>query len=407
MVTDAFHALPLSKSQLSLAVVLRCGQSFRWSIYPLSSSCSDTSVLQPTHEYRLCLKDRLVCLRQSSDTLFYRAVFPDSQQTATQIALRDAETLVWLKDYFQLDVDLEKLYDTWSAQDAVFATFKDRFGGIRMLRQDPWENLLSFICSSNNNISRITNMVQNLCKHYSPPLLSLAQPDSTETKTYYPFPPPSVLAEDSVRTTLRTLGFGYRAGFVQRTARMLFQTHGSSALPNDPSEASERWLKGLRSKSTADARQELLQFIGVGRKVADCVLLMSLDKKEVIPVDTHVHQIAIKYYGLKASSKVKINMTPKLYEEMNLKFLSIWGDYAGWAHSVLFTADLKSFASYGVLPTSPSTRKTQRNTGKKDTATSHVPSLPSPSKRKKEPSPEADPAGLAERVKRRRSHQND
>ena len=121
-------------------------------------------------------------------------------------------------------------------------------------------------------------MVQNLCKQYSSPLLSLAEPDSTETKTYHPFPPPSVLAEDSVSTTLRTLGFGYRAEFVQRTAKMLFQTHGSSALPNDPTEASERWLKGLRSKSTADARQELLQFIGVGRKVADCVLLMSLDK---------------------------------------------------------------------------------------------------------------------------------
>lgn len=145
MVTDAFHALPLSKSQLSLAAVLKCGQSFRWSIYPLSPSCSDTktSVLQPTHEYRFCLKDRLICLRQSSDTLFYRAVFPDSQQTVTQVALRDAETLVWLKDYFQLDVDLEKLYEKWSAQDAVFATFKDRFGGIRMLRQDPWENVVS------------------------------------------------------------------------------------------------------------------------------------------------------------------------------------------------------------------------------------------------------------------------
>lgn len=126
---------------------------------------------------------------------------------------------------------------------------------------------------------------------------------------------------------------------------------------------------------------------------------MSLDKKEVIPVDTHVHQIAIKYYGFKASSKVKTNMTPKLYEEINSKFLSIWGDYAGWAHSVLFTADLKSFASYGVPPTSPSTGKTQRNTEKKDTAT---PPLPTPSKRKKQPEAEADPVGLAERVKRRR-----
>lgn len=147
MVPTSFHALPLSTLQLSLSAVLKCGQSFRWTIHPLSTTCSgvNPSVLQPTHEYRLCLKDRLICLRQSSDTLFYRAVFPDSQQTITQHASRDLETLVWLKDYFQLDIDLEKLYEKWSAQDTVFATFKDRFGGIRMLRQDPWENLVSYV----------------------------------------------------------------------------------------------------------------------------------------------------------------------------------------------------------------------------------------------------------------------
>lgn len=124
-------------------------------------------------------------------------------------------------------------------------------------------------------------MVQSLCKQYSPPLLSLEHPFlPKEILTYHPFPSPSALADPSVGSQLRDLGFGYRAGFVQRTAKMLVDTHGSSKLTThgQPLEASEIWLRQLRNVSTENARQELLKFIGVGRKVADCVLLMSLDK---------------------------------------------------------------------------------------------------------------------------------
>ena len=198
-------------------------------------------------------------------------------------------------------------------------------------------------------------MVQALCNHYSTPLLSLPDPTSeTQIHTYHPFPPPSVLAAPDVIATLRSLGFGYRASFIQRTAKILVDAHGVSRLPNDPMEASERWLMALRNKSTADAREELLKFVGVGRKVADCVLLMSLDKvctsisfpkadtihrgqKEVVPVDTHVHQIAVKHYGLKGIfNGRKVNVTPTIYEAVNTKLFGVWGDYAGWAHSVCF-----------------------------------------------------------------------
>jgi len=57
-------------------------------------------------------------------------------------------------------------------------------------------------------------------------------------------------------------------------------------------------------------------------------------KKEVVPVDTHVYNIAVKYYGLKSMSAGKTNMTPKIYDEVNAKLVSVWGEYAGWAHSV-------------------------------------------------------------------------
>lgn len=140
LITRCFLSLHIPIAQLNLAAVLKCGQSFRW-----SSLCLPTTENGPTHEYRLCLRDRVVCLRQASDTLFYCAVFPDPQPLPSQLAQRDAETLAWFRDYFQLDIDLVRLYDQWSERDKVFARFRDRFTGIRILRQDPWENVVSYV----------------------------------------------------------------------------------------------------------------------------------------------------------------------------------------------------------------------------------------------------------------------
>ncbi|KAN0141005.1 DNA glycosylase [Lactarius tabidus] len=376
-----FHALSLPLAQLSLAAVLKCGQSFRWSIYPLHAPLPS----DPSHEYRLCLQDRVVCLRQSPDTLFYRAVFPESKSVAPEtISERDVETLEWLKDYFQVDVDLVKLYGEWAECDPVFAKLRVRFEGIRMLRQDPWENLISFICSSNNNISRITKMVKSLCIQYSPSLLSIPPPkpaiatglltpsESNNScpsftlatpepglESFHPFPSPSRLSEPDVTATLRSLGFGYRADFIQKTAKMLVDAHDVSSKGK---EGPEKWLYSLRGMSTADAREELLKLMGVGRKVADCVLLMSLDKAEVIPVDTHVLQIATKHYGFRGLSGTKQAMSPKMYEAISEKFHGVWGNYAGWAHSVLFTADLKAFSEYGLVTPVPSPRKGDAST---------------------------------------------
>ncbi|KAL0063738.1 8-oxoguanine glycosylase ogg1 [Marasmius tenuissimus] len=394
-----FKALPLSILQLSLSAVLKCGQSFRWHCFSESQ------------EYRLCLLDRVVCLRQTPTSLLYRTFFPDPQPFGDQILVKDAETLVWLKDYFQLDIDLLRLYDEWSLRDKVFMNVKDRFSGIRMLRQDPWENLISFICSSNNNISRISKMVQNLCKEFSPPLINIQDPGSMTSTNYHAFPPPSVLADPDVASKLRSLGFGYRAEFIQKTARMLFDAHGNGA---------ETWLMKLREASTEEARAELLKLMGVGRKVADCILLMSLDKKEVIPCDTHVHQIAVKHYGVKSSSG-KSTMSPKLYEEINTKLVNVWGPYAGWAHSVgivvveiclivdsqiptkvLFTSDLKSFSSYGVTPTpSPQTSPKKRARQTQESEQTSLPIVTDTTKLVTSESVVVE-ASVAERVKRRR-----
>jgi N-glycosylase/DNA lyase len=147
MIPKGFKTLPLPISQLSLAAVLKCGQSFRWVAYPLAVAGEiKAEDEKPTHEYRFALQDRVICLRQDSDSLFYRSLFPEGKIDASEDSdiTKDEETLDWLKDYFQLDVDLVKLYTEWAERDIVFRdTVKDRFAGIRMLRQDPWENVIS------------------------------------------------------------------------------------------------------------------------------------------------------------------------------------------------------------------------------------------------------------------------
>ena len=146
-IPSGFRALPLSITQLSLAVVLKSGQSFRWAALPFTNGAHPEAT-NLNVEYRLALKDRVICLRQTSDTLLYRAFFPVAPSDpltcmADLERLREEETLAWLQDYFQLDVDLVKLYDAWEELDPVFGKLRSRFTGIRMLRQDPWENLVS------------------------------------------------------------------------------------------------------------------------------------------------------------------------------------------------------------------------------------------------------------------------
>ncbi|KDQ17927.1 hypothetical protein BOTBODRAFT_29239 [Botryobasidium botryosum FD-172 SS1] len=400
-----FRALSLSVAQLSLPAVLKCGQSFRWQSYSLALGAGEPS---DAREWRLALEDRVVCLRQSPDTLFYRSLFTEDgdgpAMETSERELREDATLLWIRDYFQLDIDLERLYDDWSARDPVFKAAAGRFGGIRILRQDPWENLVSFICSTNNHISRITSMVENLCIHFTsaivshpPPSASTPAPDDESLIAYHPFPTPRALSHPSTEATLRNLGFGYRAKYIQKTAALLCETH------DDPC----KWLMGLRNIDKEAARLELLKLHGIGPKVADCILLMSLNQPAVVPVDTHVYQIAVKHYGFRGTSGKPSSMTPKMYAQIAEKLASVWGSYAGWAHCVLFTADLKAFSSYGL----PSPAPTVLATASTDSAvpTSLIKPLTNTRKRKlmSLPTPESTPTpftpGRAKRAKATRT----
>ncbi|KAF7724423.1 8-oxoguanine glycosylase ogg1 [Apophysomyces ossiformis] len=274
--------------------------------------------------FRACvLKGRLYVLKESASTVFYGVPAEEEESNDQEVAQEMVHTL---RDYFQLDkVSLEECYQRWSKLDPNFDRKAYLFQGIRILRQDPWENLICFICSSNNNIARITQMVHKLSIHYGTKVATLDDVD------YYAFPEPDKLAHEDVEAHLRQLGFGYRAKYIAQTAQRIAAQ-----------EQQQAWLSGLRDVPYEQAKQALLQFPGVGPKVADCVCLMSLDHAEAIPVDTHVWQIALRDYGFSKKQQNK-TLTSKLYDEVGNHFRTLFGPYSGWAHSVLFTADLRSF----------------------------------------------------------------
>ena len=159
------------------------------------------------------------------------------------------ESMLFLKDYFQLDVDVISLYQQWSAADPYFRETAADFWGIRILRQDPVENLFSFICSSNNHITRISQMVEKLCAHYGRPIAYV------DGKLHHSFPSVSSLAQPGVEEKLRELGFGYRAKFIAKSAQYIMENHG------------EDWVMSLRQCSYLEARVELMKLCGVGAKV--------------------------------------------------------------------------------------------------------------------------------------------
>lgn len=224
---------------------------------------------------------------------------------------------------------------------------------------------MAFICSSNNNISRINQMVSKLCTHYGPYLGTVAG------QAFHDFPSPAALAADGVETRLRELGFGYRAKYIADTARTIAMEKpvdwliglrnplspalgqdGSllgtpshvEMLGADPKDNQEAiLLEGGGLTGYKAAHEALLSLAGVGPKVADCVCLMGLGWAEAVPVDTHVWQIAQRDYKFGGSSRTK-TFNKSLHDAVGDHFRTIWGPYAGWAQSVLFTANLKSFA---------------------------------------------------------------
>ena len=146
---------------------------------------------------------------------------------------------------------------------------------------------------------------------------------------YYAFPTLEQLAA-ATEDELRALGFGYRARFIVAAAAELRARGGAE------------WLESLRALPAADAAAALEALPGVGPKVAACAALFSLDKHDAIPVDTHVWQLATKYYAPSLRGRA---LTKKLHPEVAAAFVERFGPRAGWAHAVLFISDLRQTAA--------------------------------------------------------------
>ncbi|KAH1294437.1 hypothetical protein KXW98_006861 [Aspergillus fumigatus] len=188
-------------------------------------------------------------------------------------------------------------------------------------------------------------MVEKLCVNYGPLVATVGD------RAYHDFPPPEALTADDVEGRLRSLGFGYRAKYIHQTALIVAK------------EREQGWLDSLRNPESPvlgvqpvpgdemrpegrqgyrHAHEQLLGLQGVGPKVADCVCLMGLGWGEAVPVDTHVWQIAQRDY--KFGRGAHKSLTKATYDAVGNHFRKLWGKEAGWAHSVLFTADLRAFS---------------------------------------------------------------
>ncbi|MFC4407677.1 DNA-3-methyladenine glycosylase family protein [Haloarchaeobius iranensis] len=173
----------------------------------------------------------------------------------------------------RLDDDLDAIVADAPDESLIDEAY-DAYRGLRLVRDPPFGCTVSFICSAQMRVERIHEMVSTLAREYGEPV-------TLDGRTYHAFPTPDRLAA-TTEDELRDLGLGYRAPYVQRTAEMVATD-----------EAHPAAAAGLAYE---DAREYLTRFVGVGEKVADCILLFSLGYDEAIPLDTWMRTVVSDYY---------------------------------------------------------------------------------------------------------------
>ena len=215
-----------------------------------------------------------------------------------------------VEDYFDLKRDYEKIKEELSKIDENMKTSIEYGKGIRILNQDLFETIISFIISANNNIPRIKGIIERLSKKYGDEII-------WNGKEYYAFPTAKSLKDVSVKE-YRDLGLGFRDVRLYETVKRILEGKVDlEELENNP--------------NTTEVREKLLTLSGVGPKVADCILLFSdLKRFEVFPIDVWVRRVMNDLY-IKNEDETKVNkkQIEKLAQE---KF----GDLAGLAQQYLF-----------------------------------------------------------------------
>lgn len=183
-------------------------------------------------------------------------------------------TQVW-EEYFDLKIDYKLYIEKINPKDTYLVNAAKLGDGIRILKQDLWEMIVSFLISQQNNIVRIRRCIENICREYG------EEKTTASGDKYYAFPKAEVLAclEDD---DLKACNLGYRSKYVVRAARGVV--------------SGEIDLEAIGKMKYAKAKEELLKIFGVGVKVADCICLFGLHHLEAFPVDTHINQALEKHY---------------------------------------------------------------------------------------------------------------
>lgn len=264
--------------------VFECGQCFRWN-------------KQEDGSYTGIFKQNVVNVKKADNKIIFRGICKEN-----------------IKDecikYFDLNTNYDNIKSKLSNVDNYLKTSIEYGEGIRILNQDLWETLISFIISANNNIPRIKGIIERISKSYGEKIVW----DKAE---YYTFPTPQELSKASVED-LRNIGLGFRDVRVYETTKIINEN------PNKLKELEDE-------KDVNKLREELLKFPGVGPKVADCVMLFStLKKLEVFPIDVWVRRVMNELY-IKNDDETKINK--KEIEELAK---TKYGNLAGIAQQYLF-----------------------------------------------------------------------
>ncbi len=222
-------------------------------------------------------------------------------------------------DFFRKRDNIEKIIKSIS-KDKTTRNAVKQYVGLRILEQDPFQCLISFIVSSNSNIQKIKNSLENLSKKFGIKV-------RFENQKFFLFPKPEKLARASI-TEIENCGVGYRARFIKEAATKTMLKKID--------------FEYLKKANYQEAKNELCLISGIGNKVADCILLFSLNKLESFPLDRWMIRILEKYYSNKFQLETK-TITEKQYEILHEKIVNYFGPYAGYAQQFLFKMERENY----------------------------------------------------------------
>ncbi len=288
----------------NLGLSLTMGQAFQWHELPPDFYGDGDKWFSGV------LGENLIHIRQTENGVEYRVGGPDGEREAT-----DADDEL-LRRYFRLDEDIEAIYAS-IARDPKINTIIQEFPGLRLLRQDPWECLVTYICSARNHLKHINAIMERMANKFG----TTVSLNGEERRT---FPSAEKLAENSQRTEakLKELRLGLNRPHDIMTAAWEVCT-------------GELDLYELRRQPYPEVRRRLMQCDGIGYKIADCICLFSLDQLQAFPMDRWVWRAITEAYP-EWGFPEKAGPTDRERREVSRRAQQVFGEYSGYANQYLF-----------------------------------------------------------------------